>query len=552
MQFPRNVLLPFLLFSTLLSAQTPEPVWGIHIGTPGADNVEDAVFGPDGFIYVVGNLASPLTELPGGLPTRTVGNPEAEPKYGCAFVMKLDPATGRPLAFVQFAPGLLHLTSVITGPDTVYLGGYGTQGMELLAKSRQGFMQTSGLSSSRLSGPTPFIHRDDPHIDKARDGRGRPMVLRVTPDLQTFDAATFLEGWHHIWHVPPPLNEDRHSPVAIGLLANGDVVAAHDGGQRTPHPVTGKADSFYQARDHLSCLSPDLKQRRWHTPIETPPVDTSRAQKLLGEHFTHDWMGNVRTFRLRIDPANRIYVCGWAASKTMKEPWWAPFLIQYDPATGKPAWRGWTVDPTGGGDGRMKGLVSDSVVRSIAFDEQGRLLAAMNSDGGNNIAARPPNDYTQEGSPKLTGDTPWGMRGRTLFIGNVQRLDETRENRLGGSNLLGRQNRTATAAWPIDLCSLPEDRVFVVGRYTRGFGFKQAWSPSNRPGSFLRVYSPDFQVQFSTGLDGTDLRNVQRRGNLLVVSGTSSGPAPVGQSPFQTYQGGKTDGYVLLLRVPQP
>jgi len=546
---PSHLLILFLTCTWFIQAQHPEPVWGTLLGTQGADNVADAAFGDDGSIYVVGNLETPLTEMD-GVALQTIGLPDPDAKYGCAYVMKLNPETGVPVNAIQFAPGLLHLTSIVRSDHGIYLAGYATRGMEPLAQTHEGLRRSSGNPENRFSGSTPIIHRHDPRINKARDGRGSPMILRIASDFKRIDAATFLEGWHHIWHVPYPLREDRYSPVALGILKDGDVVVSHDGGQLTHDPETAQANGFYQAYDHLSRLSPDLEKRRWHRRIMTPPVELSRARQLLRDTFEYTWMGNVRTFRLRVDSQDRIYVCGWSASQTMNEPWWSPFLIQFHPENGAPVWSGWTVDPTGGGDGRMQGLVSDSVVRSIAFDEHDRLLAALNSDGGNNIAARLPNDYTTD-KPKLKGDSPWGMRGRTLFIGNVQRLDSTREQRLHGAYILGRHNRTCTAAWPIDLCALPGGHVFVVGRYTRGFPFKDAWSPSHSPGSFLRVYREDFSLTFSTGLDGMDLRTVTSSGRLLLVTGSTQGPLPFETSGLNTYQGGASDGVVMLIRIPE-
>lgn len=548
-----NQMRPFrfislLFFSLPATAQIPEPVWDAHIGTGGADRVEDAFLAPDGSVFVAGTLAAPLENLGDLAVPPPLGAAAADPKYGVALLARLDPDTGAPTAVTQFAPGLLHLTNVLATDEAVYASGYATRGMEEIVHAQNGFMTDFGPAGDPPTSPTPFIHRHDPQIDKARDGRGRPLVLRLTPDLSSITAATFLEGWHHIWHVPRPLNEDRHSPVGLGLLSNGDLVVVHDGGQIQPHPDTGERDNFYHAPDHLSRLSADLSRRRWHTLVETPKVAPARARKLLGDDFPHDWMGNVRTLRLRVAPDDRVFVCGWSASQTMREPWWSPFLFQIDPLSGRKRWSGWTVDPTGGG-GRMRGLVSDSVVRSIAFDERGRLLAALNSDGGNNITRYLPNDYTVE-KPKLKGDSPWGLRGRTLFIGNVQRLDESREQRLAGANIHGRSNHTATAAWPIDLAALPDEHVFVLGRYTRGFFFKHPWREASRPGAFLRVYDPEFNLLFSTGLEGADLRTVHRRGRLLVVSGATRKPRTLGRGALRAHHGGKSDGYVLLLRIP--
>ncbi|MFP4157055.1 MAG: hypothetical protein ACLFU4_05490 [Opitutales bacterium] len=538
----------FTLLPLLAEAQIPEPVWDAHIGTSGADRIEDAFLAMDGSVLVAGNLAAPLEQLGElAVPPSAGSRVPEDPKYGVALLARLDAESGAPIAAMQFPEGLLHLSRVVATEGAVYASGYATANMEELVRDKISFRGEFDSDGEQLTVPTPHIHRHDPLIDKGRDGRGRPVVVRLTPDLAAITAVAFLEGWHHIWHVPQPLKEDRQSPVGLGLLSNGDVVVAHDGGQNFPDPNTGEAN-FYHGPDFLSLLSPDLSRRRWHTRIETPKVEPARVRALLGDDFTHDWMGNVRTMQLRVAPDDRIFVCGWSASQTMKEPWWSPFLYQIDPLNGEEVWSGWTVDPTGSG-GRMGGLVSDSVVRSIAFDEQGRLLAALNSDGGNSITTRQPHDYKEE-SPRLKGDSPWGLRGRTLFIGNVQRLDLNQEERLGGAFILGRSNRTATAAWPIDLAALPGGGVFVVGRYTKGFSFKHAWDKATGPGSFLRIYTPEFDLGFSTGLEGADLRTVHRRGDYFVVSGGTRRQQALGRGAFGGRHKGSIDGYVLLLRVP--
>ncbi len=537
------------MLSCALFAQQPEALWVSLLGSPGEDNVEEACFHSDGSILVAGNVAEAPKQM-GSAKVSVLGNPIEDPVYGQGMLSLLDPERGQVTRALAFAPGLFYATSVLATEDAVYLGGYGTEGMEVLARRHQGILQDSGLPGERELSPTPFIHRHDPLFDQSRNGQGRPMVLRFSADLTQITGATFLEGWHHIWHVPRPLNEDRHSPVGLGLLANGDLAVVHDGGQMIPGAKGGKSKGFYLAHDHLSRISPDLRTRRWHRLIRSPMVEPSRSQKLEGPSFQSPWMGSVRSLRLRVDREDRIYVMGWSCSQTMDEPWWSSFLIQFSPLDGREAWSGWTVDPTGGGGGRMNGLVSDSVIRSLAFDEQNRLLVATNSDGGNTITRNPPNDYSRDGGPKLQGDSPWGLKGRTLFIGTVQRLNAERSERLGGAYLLGRQERKATAAWPIDVSALSGERVMVLGRYTQGFPQKQAWNPSQGPGSFLRVYSPDFGLQFSTGLDGADLRQLTRKGDLILVAGSTRNALPIGERP-PAYQGGKGDGCVLLVRVPE-
>ena len=119
--------------------------------------------------------------------------------------------------------------------------------------------------------------------------------------LGKFLSGTYLEGWQQVWDKNRiatlgqqrrgPYREFFWQPTHLALLKSGNVVVGHDGGYfRLPTPQekaqAGGDDkflhqlTFYDVCDWVSRLSPDLKERRWKTPIYTPPTDVATAKRL--------------------------------------------------------------------------------------------------------------------------------------------------------------------------------------------------------------------------------------------------------------------------------
>jgi hypothetical protein len=296
-----------------------------------------------------------------------------------------------------------------------------------------------------------------------------PLVLRCDRSLGTIEAAAFLEGWQSVGLVPRPLDEDRWQPVAVAVLPDGDVIVTHDGGH-TAGPDPEDPAHFYHVGDHVSRLAPDLRARRWRVDVFTPEVAQPRAAWALGlDVWPHATLGNTRIMDLAVRDDGAVVIAGWSAPKTSSEPWWAPFCYRLDPADGRRLDAWWTVDPTDGDGERLGGLVSDSLVRAVAFDDHGQLLACLNADGGNAVIRRHPADWRQTVAKNIYKRNVWGMSGRLLFWGMVARVDLDHGTPLGGALSCGFVDNKATTAWPQDIAPLAGGGSVVVGRHSTGF-----------------------------------------------------------------------------------
>ncbi len=525
----------------VVTAHALEPAAQQRLGTGPRDAVEGVASHPEHGLYVAGTLTEPTHAAH----TQLTGQPDNQSKYHTGFVARLD-AQGKPIAAHHFAKGLLMLTTVEVNDAGVYVGGYASPGMVAVLEKLGGFSAVIGDAQRQTPHKVPSDHWTDDRFDPEADGRGVPVVLRLSHDLQTLEAGTALEGWQSLWHVPRPLREDRWQPVGLALLSDGDVVVSHDGGYvRDPgqdNPAT--EDHFFYVPDHLSRLSPDLKHRRWKHDIYTPTVDPDRASAILNRPWPHDTLGSTRTLRTRTD-GSHTYLVGWSPTQTGGEPWWSPFLFKLD-GDGRIVWRAYNPDPQSGGNQRMNGLVADSAIRSIHIAPDGHVLFAGISDGGNSVLRYDPRDYNRN-AEKLRGES-WGFGGRTLFWGTVGRLNPDDPELLGGETILGRdpKNNRVQAAWPIDLVGLPDGRVAVAGRQTHGFRFTpDAWSTQPHAG-FLRLYDKDFRLTFSTALPGIKPMTMATWGNRIVVVGQAITQADTtgGQA------GGQAGVDVVILQMP--
>lgn len=532
------------------SAKAPELVSASWMGTGGDDLLEDVaidVSTDPPTILVAGMLAQPV-EMLAGAKAVTLGKPHGPSPYGSGLVARLSHDGRKVLAATQLAAGVGQITTVVVGGGGVYVGGYATAGLEQL-------LPAGGLLSKCPADapPGPFTPREhtersNPQPDKSKVGV--PFVLRLSADLSRVEAGTYLEGRHTIWHVPRPLDESKWQPTGIGILADGSVVVAHDGGPIVPPPAGQKpgAFNFYRCPDHLSRLSGDLKQRMWKIDMYAVPVDPDRAAVALKEPWTFDSLGNTRTLRLRTGPGDAVYLAGWAASRTTKEPWWAPFLRRFD-ADGKMVWEAYTFDPTSGRDARLNGLVSDAAIRSVAVDAEGQVLVATIGDGGNSVLRQDPRDYTRpvEG---LRGNVHT-FRGRTLFWGTVARLDAKSRAFLGGDQIAGFNDRGLVAAWAEDVAAVcgkdGGGRTVAVGRHGAGFRFTpDAWRKSDA-GAFVRMYERDYRLAFSTGLPDAELVTVAAGpdGRCAAVGVARSDKCIVKDSASAKHAG-RRDGYVVV------
>lgn len=536
----------------------------LRIGSPADDSLAHAAFAPDGTLYIAGNAAEPPA-LPDASPTH--GTPDRNSAYRHAFIATVHPDGSRLSRAATFAPGLVQITTVLPTRTHVYVAGYATPALAPLLKAKPALHPTPPTTPTQGKHFTPSEHHDEPSIAPNTDQRGAPFVARLSPDLTTLEAATFLEGYQSLWHVPRPLLEDHYQPVPLALLSDGDLVVAHDGGYNVNVKPGDKPtlESFYTAPDYLSRLSPDLAKRRWKTTILSPEVDPARAAKgIKADQWPHPTMGNTRIFRLRADTQDNLYISGWSASRTVNEPWWSPFLRKYAPQ-GTLTWKAWEVDPTSG-DGRMHGQVSDAFVRSVALDDNNFILTSQIGDGGNNILRWDPRDYRQP-ARNLRG-TVTNFPGRVLFWGAVSRLDPNSRELLAGNHFSASGPTTSRRGsriqlhpvWANDLSAVPSGRILAAGRCTPWFTSsdtpllpppQRKVEPSRTPSTdaFLRLFSADFTPIYTSTIPEADLHTIARHNDRIAIVGTARN-ALTPHTHRLTPADSKADAYLLLLKIP--
>ncbi len=538
------------------------------IGTAKDDDFQGACVAPDGTLYVVGNTGQPLGHLPGGVTPRRFGADGPDPRCGSGLLVHLSRDGSAVLHAARLGTGIAIVTTVAANETAVYVGGYASRGLEELLRNCPGLMRSYPLRDVvRLHEASLAAGKRDPVGGRPGLGRyGAPCLLRFSKDCSRLEAGTYLEGWQQVWEKYRVAKRGRTmeggyreyfwQPTSICLLASGDVVVSHDGGYfRLPaasdSEVAGYdaklADRFlfYDVPDWVSRLSPDLGRRTWRHSLKTPSTDPAVAQKVKGgwplAHY-----GNPRTHRMRLGAREGIYLCGWSASATSREPWWSPYLWKLDAADGKALWKAYDYDPLSGGGNRMGGQVSDTAVVTVAPADDGTVLAGLIADGGNTVM-----EWGPRGGEGVRMREP--LRGKNFIVklvhfwGQIHRLDdETREGK-GGA-------RIGPWAWVVDMATTPRSSVLAVGRYNADFEWTDdAWfraSPLSNPNAFLRLYSPAFELQFSTAVPGVVPFEITPigGGRFVVVGRAASGVAPI-KNALTPRPAGNEDGYIMIVEA---
>jgi len=472
----------------------------------------------------------------------------------------------RKVIVMAWAPkGGVEITTVLPTRDAIYLAGYASATMEPLAVQCGGAVREATRGQKGLALFTPAEHYTHPQFDTSKDERGTPFVARLSRDLARVEGFTFLEGWQTRWHVPKPLVEDWTQKTLLARMPDGDIVAVHDGGyNRLPEPGGSTAlEHFYHSPDHASRLSPDLTTRRWMTAISMNPVEPAAAGNYLRAevkgHAMTVWkpddtaapwpwasLGNTHALDLATDASGNVIVAGYSSSRTSQEPWWAPFLVMVGP-DGTLTPTAFAVNPMSGDGGRLNGLVSDSAIAAVAVAPDRSILFSGIADGGNTLLRQHPLDYSRPTGP-IHG-RPYGFRGRLLFWGLVGRIDPKSRDLTGGDYVFGMVQNRIQPAWVTSLQSLPGNHTVAVGRNGEAFGDKPD-SGAAGPGSFLRIYRPDFKVHFSAGFPQTRLIHVAVHGRRgLAVGDTSFADAAVSNAS-QPRMAGASDGYIVAIEFP--
>ena len=565
------------IFSFACSARTAEVPLKLEtatfLGTEEDDDIEGVAAAADGSIYIAGNTGKLVSSLPGGAKPVSLGKAVNEPRCGCGFVVRLSPDAKRILDYVQFAPGVATLTTVEVNDHGVYAAGYASAALEPLMKNLPGLIKEYPLvkeveliRAGKIAEANGIPDGKDPLADRPGLGRyGAPCVLRFDRNLKSFQCGTYLEGWQQVWDkvrvitTKPKFKswprECFWQPTCLGLLASGDLVVCHDGGyfrlitDQERQEAKGDKEAlrrlgFYDCCDWLSRLSPDLSQRTWKRPIYTPAVDQQVAQRLKpGWPYSH--YSSPRTTRMRLDARENIYLSGWSASATSKEPYWSPYLWKMSSKDGSLLWKAYEHDPMSGGDHRLSGDVADTAVTTVAPDGDGNVLCGLLSDGGNTIMGwSPAGELHKRFEQEIKGGSYGG--GLVHWWGMIHRVDGDSRAGLGAARL----GRTA---WAVDLASLPHNHVLAVGRCNGRFDWTpNAWQqgdPEENPTAFLRLYSPKFDLLLSTAIRGVvpfELRPIGH--NRYALVGRADRDTAHVQDAICPKPLGKSDGYLMILQ----
>jgi hypothetical protein len=481
-------------------------------GTSGDDDIQSACVAPDGTIYIAGNTGISMKQIPGGAALSRLGDGVDKPMCGHGFVARLSSDGGRVLAYAEFGKGVLSLTTVQANAKAVYVAGYATRGLEQLLNDVPGLLREYPLrkeialleAGQWREAVGEDTSKPDP-IPESRHGQlgryGAPCVLRLSADLNAVESGTYLEGWQQVWAKDrtyrrirdPKTNKKRFiyvptefswQPTHLSLLKSGDLVVCHDGGyfrlltpedralvEKVGDPGLAKRLGFYDMCDHLTRLSSDLDRQAYTKRIYTPATNIAVAKRIkTGWPYPH--YSSPRTHRMRLDRSENVYVCGWSASATSREPWWSPYVWQISASDGSVTRKILETDPMSGKDNRMGGAVADRAIGAIAVDRS-NLFYSSYSDGG--------------------------YSGLLHFSGTIFRTDK----KTGAERA---KAKTAPCFWTVDLAAMPGNQVLALGRCN---GIKtwpeDAWQqgdPEEHPQAWLRVYSDKMEPTFTTAIRG--------------------------------------------------
>lgn len=557
-----------LLFAPWGAWASPQLVCATYLGTAEDDDLQAAAVAPDGTIYVVGNTGAASSNLPGGVRPARFGRAATPSRCGNGFIAHLSADGKQLLHYAEFDRGIVLLTSVQIGPRGIYVGGYATEALEGLLADKPGLVRQYPLTAELKQYEADLAAgKEDKIANRPGLGRyGAPCIIRLTKDLSELTAGTYLEGWQQVWdkkRVAKPgkemlggYQEYYWQPTSLALLKNDDVIVCHDGGYFRPltekdRQLAGENTklldrlTFYDTCDHVSRLSADLDRRAWNQKVYTPSVKPETAKEVKdGWPLGH--YSSPRTQRMRMDRDEQIYLCGWSASATSKEPYWSPYVFRLAAETGQINWRVFEYDPMSGGGNRMGGQVADTACVSLAIDNDGNLITSLLADGGNTV---------MEWSPKAEAfgvASEVKARGGGFGVklvhwwGQIQRVNiKTRE-------ALGRA-KVGPWGWAHDVAALPDNGVLAFGRFNWKFDLTSDawWQPGavENPIAFVRAYSPEMDVKFSTAVPGVVPFEICPAGGerYILVGRAEQGAAPVSDNAMVKKSPGKTDGYLMIL-----
>jgi len=116
-----------------------------YFGTAENDDLQSACAGPDGTVYLAGNVGTTVENLPGGIEVMRLGKAAATPRCGRGLVVRLDADGSNVLACAEFGKGLVSVTTVQWGKQGVYVAGYADEALEQILKDVPGLIKTYPL-----------------------------------------------------------------------------------------------------------------------------------------------------------------------------------------------------------------------------------------------------------------------------------------------------------------------------------------------------------------------------------------------------------------------
>jgi hypothetical protein len=579
------ILFSYLFFSFLCFSQSSplNLLISTYWGTEEDDDLQSAYEGPDGSIYIVGNLGKENNNIPKGLKV-VIGNPVEGARCGRGFIARLSSDFKKILNYTEFSEGIGIFTTVVVNKNGVYIGGYASEGLEDLIKGVPGVMKEYPLKreiglikEGKILEANGIFSERDPIEGRPGLGRyGAPFVLLLTHDLKKVIGGTYLEGWQQVWDKdrvkrikPREFFEKEYfwQPTLISILKDGSVIVCHDGGyfrilteedkkianeiskgdEKIYKEVLSKL-SFYDMCDYLSKLSSDLSKREWKIEIYTPEVKKEHALEIKNVPLNH--YGSPRTHRMRIDKKENIYLCGWSASATKNEPWWSPYIWVIDSKTGKIIKKLYEYDPMSGNDNRMGGQVADTAVTSLNFDREGNLLVSLLSDGGNSVMWWSPKaELGKRFEGEIKGDKYvklvhwWGM---------IHKVNPETCEGIIGVGMTSKGLDAPGPAWVVDLSSLSNNNILCVGRCNHEFLWTEnaflKGNPEENPMCFIRVYDKDMNLLFSSAFPGIiPLELIPISNNRYIVVGYGSSQNNILKNPIFDKNMGKRDGFFAVL-----
>lgn len=517
-----------------LTAQ-PSREWATLLGGNARDHAQQAVFTPDGEIYVVGNTTT-TGPIAGVTPTK-IGN-DYSPGNSGAFIARFS-ANGQLISITTFGQGTVNLTGVAVADDAVFVTGHAT---DTFAPFIDADAYDRALSIPVWSIPHNIFQNLSYKCVLIRLPRDLSVVEKATwlgevrADEPTWGKGVFFYNTSNVWSLL------RDKP-RVKFFQNGDLCVLADGGL-----------VYSAGRDYLYRFSPDdFSQPIWVSEINSVG---NNATALTNDH------GDMRSHDLEISPTDEsIYVVGYASGDTGHEPYKDPYAFKFSPVDGTQLWSrptSGTAGPYGMWDMKQTavnpGYISDSTGRAAAVSDSGDPFFAAFTDGGASILVRTDPWTLSGGIDRIDGDGFWGFGGAdsATVVGLAPQS--------GGDWIRAHGLRPHTGG-------SAKNRVQGLAEWTGTHVYAVGWGPSvpnvnawpgNTSGNSL-IMKLDLAFSGTTrefvshipGLNEFEEITTDGKGRYVAVGFATSTPGYL-ENAVQSTHAGDYDGYILVFRDPLP